>query len=371
MSVVFPSDYVGNATLFVSVWSTESFNGTISAEVSRTLNFTILDAAASAPLLFNYPAQGEQDAFIPLVVFAAPTDADSETLSIRISNVPAGATLSAGTADGPGAFLLTPAQLFGLTVQPPFVFAGTFTLGLEARSVEMNGGDVATTTQDLVVTVLDRVATPPGLTVQPASGNQNSAIPLAISAALVDADGSESLSIRVSGVPAGATLSVGTPDGSGAFLLTPLQLTGLTLMPPPSFAGPLNLTVTAIARETANGQTASTPTTLAVTVVDPTASPPLLTVQAASGEQGSAIPISISATPTDGDGSETVSVRLSGLPTGATLSVGISDGLGNFVLTASQLIGLTLKLPVAGSFNFTVTATTTESSNGQTASLQR
>ncbi|MGL5096730.1 MAG: hypothetical protein ACRDD1_14140, partial [Planctomycetia bacterium] len=215
LTVTFPADFVGTPTLTIFAWSTESSTGAVSAEVSRLLNFTIVDAVASAPLLFRYPAQGEQDAFIPLTVFAALTDADSETLSIRISNVPAGATLSAGTADGPGAFLLTPAQLFGLTIQPPFVFAGTITLNVEARSTEMNGGDVATIMEELVVTVSDHVATPPSLTVQPASGNQDSAILLSIIAALVDADGSEALTLRISGLPAGATRSTGTPDGAG------------------------------------------------------------------------------------------------------------------------------------------------------------
>ena len=67
----------------------------------------------------------------------------------------------------------------------------------------------------------------PASAVTAASGNQNSAIPLTIVATAFDAD--DFLSINISGVPAGATLSAGTLNSDGSYTLSPAQLPGLQL----------------------------------------------------------------------------------------------------------------------------------------------
>src|SRR4029453_11908216 len=55
-----------------------------------------------------------------------------------------------------------------------------------------------------------------------------------IAASLVDTDGSETLTIQISGVPAGATLSAGTNLGGGVWSLTSAQLAGPPPTPPPN-----------------------------------------------------------------------------------------------------------------------------------------
>jgi len=88
-----------------------------------------------------------------------------------------------------------------------------------------------------------------------ATGNEDTAIALPdIAAGLQDTDGSETLTLSVSGVPAGATLSAGTDQGGGVWALTGLsqvQLDALTITPPADFSGTFNLTVTATATEAA------------------------------------------------------------------------------------------------------------------------
>ncbi|HEX5049490.1 MAG TPA: cadherin domain-containing protein, partial [Gammaproteobacteria bacterium] len=112
------------------------------------------DTAASTPTLSVQPAHGSEDAPIALSIAAALTDTDgSETLAITIENVPAGATLSAGADEGGGVWLLTPAQLAGLTITPVHDADTDFTLTVRARSTESNGGAVAVATQTLAVTV--------------------------------------------------------------------------------------------------------------------------------------------------------------------------------------------------------------------------
>src|SRR5262249_38681046 len=87
-----------------------------------------------------------------------------------------------------------------------------------------------------------------------------------ISAALADADGSESLSIEVTNVPPGAQLSAGTQVALGDYVLSPAQLAGLTIRPAAGSAQPFVLTVTATSTESANHDQAHISASLGVTV---------------------------------------------------------------------------------------------------------
>jgi len=100
----------------------------------------------------------------------------------------------------------------------------------------------------------------------PAYGLEDTAIALDIQSKLADTDGSEALSIEISGVPDGASLSAGTDNGDGSWTLGPDQLEGLTFTPPADFNGALTLTVEATATEAANGDTATKRVDLPVTV---------------------------------------------------------------------------------------------------------
>ncbi|MDP2071861.1 MAG: type I secretion C-terminal target domain-containing protein, partial [Methylotenera sp.] len=75
---------------------------------------------------------------------------------------------------------------------------------------------------------------------------------------LTDTDGSETLSVSISGVPAGALFSAGTDLGGGTWSFTSAQLNGLQLYPANGFTGTINLTETATSTELSNGSTAST-----------------------------------------------------------------------------------------------------------------
>lgn len=97
-------------------------------------------------------------------------------------------------------------------------------------------------------------------------GNEDTAIPLNLSASLTDTDGSESLSIRIAGLPNGAVLSAGIHNPDGSWTLAPTQLSGLSITPPANFNGRMDLTVTATATESSNGSTAATTKTVTVLV---------------------------------------------------------------------------------------------------------
>lgn len=87
-----------------------------------------------------------------------------------------------------------------------------------------------------------------------AVGGAPTPIPLGINAALVDTDGSESLSIAVRGLPQGAILSAGTLDSDDTWNLSPDQLDALMLTLP-SGAPEFSLVVDAVSVEASNGST--------------------------------------------------------------------------------------------------------------------
>ena len=176
--------------------------------------------------------------------------------------------------------------------------------------------------------------------------------PLDIDAALVDTDGSESLSITVGGVPEGGTLSAGTDNGNGA------------------------LSVTATSSEADGDSTASTTATVTVDVpVESIASAPDLTTGNVSGAEDGAIALNISAALTDTDGSESLSIEISDVPVGATLTNTAGDVFSNatsFTLTADQLNGLTITPPANSDVHFQlkVTANSTESAGGDQTAVE-
>ena len=354
--------------LTVTATATEAANGDAASTVD-SINVTV-NAIADAPTLTIQDTGGDEDTTIPLNISAALVDADgSEILSVTIAGVPQDASLSSGADNGDGSWTLTPAQLAGLTLTPPVHSDADFILTVTATATEAANGDSASTVDSINV-ILNAVADTPTLTVQDTGGDEDTAIPLNISAALVDADGSESLSITIAGVLQGGALSAGTNNGDGSWMLTTAQLAGLTLTPPAHSDTDFTLTVTAATTEATNGDTVSTVDSINVTlnaVVDI----PTLTAADTSGDEDTAIPLTISAGLVDTDGSEILSITIAGVPQGTGLSAGTDNGDGSWTLTPAQLVGLTLTPPTHNDANFvlTVTATTTEAANGDTVSM--
>jgi Bacterial Ig domain/RTX calcium-binding nonapeptide repeat (4 copies) len=251
--------------------------------------------------------------------------------------------------------------------------------GIASFSYTMRDAAGATSTATVLVSVA-AVADAPTLSVANATGNEDTAIALSISPALIDNDGSEHLSaLMVSAIPEGATLS----DGAGGHTFTASAgntsvdilgwtLSGLTVRPPANSDVDFTLTVTATSREGASGPTASTSANLTVTV-NPVADAPSLSVANATGAEDTAIALSITPALTDTDGSEHLSALfVSAIPVGATLS----DGTNTFTALAGQtsvdilgwtLSGLTVRPPANSDADFTLTVTTTSQEGGQRA----
>ncbi|NIZ01572.1 calcium-binding protein [Thalassospira lucentensis] len=351
-----PADnFSGEIDLTVSVTTTD---GNDTAVVMEELTVDVT-GKADAPTLDVSDASGNEDTAIALDIDAGLTDS-SESLTITISGVPDGATLSAGTDNGDGTWTLSSGDLDGLTITPADDFSGSFDLGVTAQSVD--GDDIATTSGSITVDVAG-VADAPTLDVSDASGTEDSAIALDIDAGLTDS--SETLTVTISGVPDGASLSAGIDNGDGTWTLSSGDLDGLTITPPDDFSGSFDLGVTA---QSADGEDVAT-TSGSITVdVAGVADAPTLDVSDASGNEDTAIALDIDAGLTDS--SEVLSVTISDVPDGATLSAGADNGDGTWTLNSDQLDGLTITPAddFSGSFDLGVTAQSADGEDVATTS---
>ena len=302
------------------------------------------------PVATDDTAATDEDNPIVIDALLNDTDPDGGLITITdVTSVPGGTV----TIDGGGNLVFTPDPGFSGTTS----FEYTIT------------DDTGLTDSATVVVEVTPVADAPDLTATNATGDEDTAIPLSIAAALNDLDGSESLSdVTVSGVPTGASLSAGADLGGGVWSLTQAELAGLTVTPPADSDVDFTLQLSVTSTEAANGDTATTTAALDVTV-NAVADAPTLTTTGAAGDEDTAIPLTISSALTDVDGSEALSLAISGVPSGATLSAGTDQGGGVWSLLPGDLAGLAVTPPAGSDADFTliVSSTSAEQSNGDTA----
>jgi hypothetical protein len=267
-------------TLTIKATLIDAGNGTsVSRQVTGTHAVTVT-AVADAPQLTARDATGQEDTPVALDISASLTDADgSEVLSVTIGNLPQSARLSAGLDNGNGTWTLTPAQLNGLKLIPGPDWSGTATLSVQAHAREASNGKTATSEATLKVEV-EAVADAPRVEAKDVTGREDTAIPLDLSAALVDADGSETIVVSILGIPDGFTLSAGTPCGDGEWHVPAGDLQGLKLTPLANWNGTLNLTVEAVSTEIGSASSATASKSFTVTI-DPVNDAPELILTAA------------------------------------------------------------------------------------------
>ncbi|HAS89861.1 MAG TPA: hypothetical protein DCS48_11245, partial [Desulfovibrio sp.] len=320
---------------------------------------------AQTPNITATAATGDEDTDIALNINVASLDSDggNESLSIAISGVPEGVTLSAGTDLGSGNWQLSLTDLNGLTLSTPEHYSGDFDLTITATATEANG-DTATTTSSMPVSVT-AVADAPELEAILGDTLEDGSADLDITGALIDTDDSEVLTYEISNLPEGSSLSAGVENADGTWTLLPEDLDGLQFNPPSDHSGKITFDVAAIATEN-DSSTARTETVLEADVT-PVADTPDQSVNNISGREDTAISIDVSSQLTDS--SENLSVQISNVPDGVSLSHGTDLGNGVWSVDPADLGNLTVTPPAdfSGSFDLEITSTATES-DGSTAS---
>ncbi|MEQ9617358.1 MAG: Ig-like domain-containing protein [Phycisphaerales bacterium] len=360
-----PTNYSGDLTITINATSTEPNGDTATTSQDVTVS---VEAVADAPTLSAGDVSGDEDAAIALNIASALTDTDgSETLSVTVSGVPVGASLSAGVDNGDGTWTLTSGQLAGLSITPPADFSGSFDLDVTSTSTEPNG-DTATTTDSFTVNVAAKVE---GFSfdVEDVTGAEDTPVALDISAALTsDTDTDEHLEVTLSGFPSGTTFSAGVDNGDGTWTIQDEDLAGLSLTPPADFSGTFD--ITAVATDTDAGGDSSTQTESFSVTIEAVADAPVVNATDVSAIEDSPVPLNlnIDADLVDTDGSETLTVTLAGVPDGAALSAGTDLGGGVWSIDPADLASLEITPPAnySGDLILTVNATSTEP-NGDTA----
>jgi hypothetical protein len=369
LSITPPADYSGSFDLTVTSTATEADGDTATTSGTLTVDVAAVDDEVAGSTLDVSDAAGTEDTAIGLNIDVTQLDTDgSESVSITVSGVPAGASLSAGTDNGDGTWTLDAGDLDGLTITPPEDSNADFTLGVSVTTTEANGGDTTTTSASIDV---DVTGVSDGAELSVSLGDETATVEevvydLDLSATLSDTDGSESVSVTISDMPAGVTLSAGTDNGDGTWTLDAGDLDGLEMTVPdgtPAF----DLSVAATATED-DGDSYTTTATISVDATDTSASEADVAATDASGLEDNAIALDIDVTAVDADGSETMSITISDVPTGALLSAGTDNGDGTWTLDAGDLDGLTITPPDDSNADFTlgVSVTTTETSTGDT-----
>ena len=257
------------------------------------------------------------------------------------------------------------AAIASISYLPSPNFSGAGQLAISVSDNGNSGAGGPLTDSHVVDITVDPVTDTPTLSVTNADGLEDTAgVPLVISAEVTDLVGTPETIIgyTISGVFNG-TLSAGTNTGGGVWTLTPAQIAGLAFIPVANFDGTVDLVVIATAQDGTAAPADSAPQILSVTIL-PVSDAPTVSVSPASGDEDTAIALSIAPALTDAD--ETItSVVVSGVPVGSVLS----DGAGNSFTASSgsqsvdivgwNLSGLTITptQDFNGTFDLSVVAT--------------
>jgi len=223
---------------------------------------------AQAPILSVSSGSGNENAQIPLTIKAtqAASNLSPSDLSVTISGLN-GATLNHGVLNTDGSYTLSDSDLTGLALTPTKGFVGTLALHVTATDSEPSSHTSASSAPATLDVVVNRIAEAPHLSVQAATGPENHAIPLAISATQAASTlPSSDLTLTIANLD-GATLNHGTHNADGSYTLHSTDLAGLALDPAKGFVGTIALHVTATDTEASSHTTASSAAeTLDVTV---------------------------------------------------------------------------------------------------------
>ncbi|MEL6420829.1 MAG: Ig-like domain-containing protein [Pseudomonadota bacterium] len=339
-----------------------------------------------APTLVVNSMTGDEDGSFNLDVSASPGNGDptNPSISIIISNVPAGATVTGATFNTATGQWVVPASTANLvTISPPPDYAGALDFSVEAVATNASFQGVSSGVQPATADIVP-VADGPSISASPAEGSEDTPAALNLTVGVTDIDGAspEQLqgTIRVTLSQAGAQLldATGVPitaASPGVYELTTAQLAGLRVMPPPQYHGVVSVTVEATTEETIDTSVTATSDAMFDITFEAVADEPILQVVNATGDEDSAIAITdgtntLSAMLADQlDGSETISVTISGIPEDSLLSAGSNNGDGSWTIDPTELATLTITPPphFSGDLNLSLNAYSLEGSNGDTA----
>ena len=367
----------GTATITVTAQdSGGTENGGDDTSVTHTFTITVnpvndAPTATNSTQSVSLDEDGDATALFPNTPVITDIDSASVTATLTIATeagVLTGADSS--TVDGDNTvYTITgsPAEVTAALALVTYDSAADFSGAASVAFAVSDGenGPQGTNPSGVISITVNPVTDTPTVAASNAIGNedQSGGIALTITAAVTDLVGdSETITgITISGVENGR-LSAGADTGNGVWTLTEAQLAGLAFLPDENFDGTVNLSVTATAQDGSADPGTSAAQSFAVTVL-PVSDAPELAITPASGDEDTAIALSIAPALSDAD--ETItSVTISGIPAGSVLSDGSHSFTATDSITSVNVLGWTLSsLTITpaqdfnGAFNLSVAAT--------------
>ncbi|WP_217696144.1 hypothetical protein [Insolitispirillum peregrinum] len=392
LSVQPPADWSGTLNLgfSVSVHDESVVDGSLVSASSVTstgsLSVTITPETDSA-VITTADASGAEDTAITLDLTAHDSDLKSavneygsEALSVVISGVPEGATIEGATNNGTyvvdgvtytswtvksSAIDAGSGTISGLKITPAQDWSGTMTLSVTAYTMELSTKVVVSESQTFTV---DVAAVSDTATINPqdvtASDNarEEQQIALTLNAQLTDVDGSETLSVKIAGVPSGATFtdgngnSIGTSLGGGIYLFTAAEVAVLHIVAPVDYSGTLDLTAQAISTDGSAASAESGWMSFSVTVLGQADAPTLTLASTAitgTEDQSGGIALNVTGALTDTTG-ESLQLLITGAPAGSTFTAAdgtvihetvSATGVSYWAVDGSDISGLVMNAP--------------------------
>ena len=197
---------------------------------------------------------GTEDRPIAIYLSAHTVGGTSAGLIIKITGFPSGSTFNTGNFDGQ-IWILDPAYFGHNYIILPLHASGLFEITAEATYANVLHGRIGT-----VQFTVEAIADAPNLYVTHSPCFDSAHVVFMISSSLTDSDGSETLTVVVSGLPTGSQLLVGYINEEGNYILSEadLQRSITATIPSTSNRDTISINFTAIATEGANNQSAST-----------------------------------------------------------------------------------------------------------------
>ncbi|MEB8287670.1 retention module-containing protein [Aeromonas veronii] len=204
------------------------------------------------------------------------------------------------------------------------------------------------------------------------NANEDSAgIALNVNAALTDTDGSETLSYQIKWASGEGSLTLNgkvlTPDANGLVTVSAGEINKITVMPGKDYSGDIKLVVTPVSTEKApvvtGHETALGDPIELIINVNPLADDAKLTVRDILGKEDSLLDLGskivLAHLRDTTDGSESMFVRISGLPAGATLLLGdvavAQNAAGYYEVPFDRIGELKLQPPKNSNVDFDLT----------------
>ncbi|WP_152018455.1 glycosyl hydrolase 108 family protein [Aliarcobacter butzleri] len=305
----------------VSAITTEAENG--HQQYTSKFIDVVIDSVADYANLTVSNAKGFQNDFIPLKIDASLTDTDgSETLEIIIENVPKGAILNNGI-EKDGKWYLTKDDLTNLQIRPPFNSTTSFELKIKAVTTEQKNGDSVESIDYLKVNI-DPAPSSANITVKPISVLEDTICKLDIKVDESNLKIKEEIYLELV-LPKGFNLNQGQQLSNGIWKIRTDQLDNLILKTPPNYAGSISISITPVIVEE-NGTLRKTTAVKLPVDIEAVADEASLEVNNITANENSLVYLNINSKLTDLDGSETLQLKISGVPENVNLNVGKKEG---------------------------------------------